>query len=110
MHFQLFKVYEIRVESNDGVENERLKHQFSQMKGDLYLQNLDPKPLNTLFVPIRKKMFFFKNVKKDPIQGSIWFKLVLGLFALGPLSKMAFKCSLIDLLTFIFGTIGKTPK
>jgi hypothetical protein len=43
-------VYEIRVESKDGVENEGLKHQFSQMKGDLYLQNLDPKPLDTTFI------------------------------------------------------------
>jgi hypothetical protein len=51
MHFQPFQVYEIRVESKKGVENEGLKRQFSQMKGDLYLQNLDPKPLDTLIVP-----------------------------------------------------------
>ncbi len=50
-HFQPFQVYEIRVKSKDGVENKELKHQFSQMKGDLYLQNLDPKPLDPLLVP-----------------------------------------------------------
>jgi hypothetical protein len=50
MHFHRFQVYEIRVESKDDVKNEGLKHQFSQMKGDLYLQNLDPKPLDTTFI------------------------------------------------------------
>jgi hypothetical protein len=41
----------LELESKGEVENEGLKHQFSQMKGDLYLQNLDPKPLDTLLVP-----------------------------------------------------------
>jgi hypothetical protein len=35
----------------------------------------------------RKKCFF--NVKKGSIQGPIWFKLILGLLVLGPLSTMA---------------------
>jgi hypothetical protein len=33
--------------------------------------------------------FFFFGVKKGPIQGSVCFKLVVGLLVLGPLSKVA---------------------
>jgi hypothetical protein len=41
-------------------ENEGLKRKFSQMKGDLYFQNLDPKPLDTLVVPLKKNCFSSK--------------------------------------------------
>ncbi len=78
-------MYKNRVESKGGVENEGLKHQFSQMK----FTKLQPQAIRHTPCTISKKMFFFKNVKKDRIQGSIWFKLVLGLLVLGPLSKMA---------------------
>jgi hypothetical protein len=50
----------------------------------------DPKALNTLILPLRKNVFL--NVKKGSIQGSICFKLVLGLLGLGPLSKMTLTC------------------
>jgi hypothetical protein len=48
---------------------------------------LDPKPLDTHCI-VGKNVFF--NVKKGPIQGSIWFKMVAGLLITGPLSKVGF--------------------
>jgi hypothetical protein len=50
----------------------------------------DPKPQNTLILPLRKNVFL--NVKKGSIQGSICFKLVIGLLGLGPLSKVTLTC------------------
>jgi hypothetical protein len=50
----------------------------------------DPKPLNTFILPSR--IFIFFNVKKGSIQGSICFKMVLGLLGLGPLFKMTLTC------------------
>jgi hypothetical protein len=46
---------------------------------------MNPKPLDSLYY--RKKCIF--NVKKGPIQGSIWFKLVPRLLVPRPLFKVA---------------------
>jgi hypothetical protein len=43
---------------------------------------------------IRKNVLF--NVKKGPIQGSIWFKLVPRLLVPGPLSKVALRSSVLN--------------
>jgi hypothetical protein len=54
----------------------------------------------------------FSNVKKGPIQGSIWFKLVPELLFLGPLFKVALKMNFVLSAPrfFYFDYIVKPPQ
>ncbi len=51
---------------------------------------LNPKPLDALIVPLKKKL---KNVKKGPTQGSICSKSIPAFLVPGPLSKVALSLS-----------------
>jgi hypothetical protein len=84
VHFQLSQVHEMELKKKRKEERPKVNLIFSHVN---YTFCYWTPSLKTHSLYLKK--FFFLNVKKDPIQGSICFKLVPGLLVPGPLSKVA---------------------